>query len=194
MSTDNGDGEAPRGPGRPLAPLYREEYPAIARKLCDLGATDADLAEAFEVSRRTIFNWRAEHPDFAEACKVGKDVADDRVERSLYQRACGYDYEAVKIFPPKTEGGAPVIVPYMEHVPAETAAIAFHLKNRRPKKWRDRHELTGKDGGPIATITAQMPLNEKVEAYAQLLLAEGDPGFDDEASPPNNPPGTTDES
>jgi hypothetical protein len=30
--------------------------------------------------------------------KAGKAEADDRVERSLYQRAVGYEYDAVKIF------------------------------------------------------------------------------------------------
>ena len=32
------------------------------------------------------------------ALKVAKEVADQRVERSLYQRAVGYETDAVKIF------------------------------------------------------------------------------------------------
>jgi hypothetical protein len=44
------------------------------------------------------------------------DKADGRVERSLYQRANGYNYEAVKIFMP---AGAkqPIVVHYVEHMP-----------------------------------------------------------------------------
>jgi hypothetical protein len=38
-----------------------------------------------------------------------------------------------------------------EHVPPDTTAGIFWLKNRRPEAWRERqqHEHTGKDGEPI---------------------------------------------
>lgn len=136
--------------GRPSE--YKPEYAAVAKKLCELGATDSDLAHAFEVSRSTIFTWRATHPDFLDACEVGKQAADDRVVRSLYERANGYSYDSCKIFLPK-DAPAPVIVPYVEHVPPSDTAAIFWLKNRRPKEWRDRsqHELSGPDGGPIKT-------------------------------------------
>jgi hypothetical protein len=54
------------------------------------------------------------HPAFGEALKLGKKEADERVERSLYSRAVGYHYDAVKIFLPygATE---PVYAPYVEH-------------------------------------------------------------------------------
>ena len=53
-----------------------------------------------------------------------------RVERSLYERANGYSYDAVKIFMP---AGAkkPVYAPYIEHVPPDVTAAIFWLKNRR---------------------------------------------------------------
>jgi hypothetical protein len=45
-----------------------------------------------------------------------------RVERSLYERANGYNYDAVKIFMP---AGAkqPVVVHYVEHMPPDTRAL-----------------------------------------------------------------------
>ena len=54
-----------------------------------------------------------------------------RVERSLYQRAVGYHYDSVKIFMP---AGAkkPIYAPYVEHVPPDTIAAIFWLKNRDP--------------------------------------------------------------
>jgi hypothetical protein len=59
-----------------------------------------------------------------------------RVERSLYQRGLGYNYEATKIFMP---AGAkqPVVVHYLEHVPADVGAAFIWLKNRDPDRWRD---------------------------------------------------------
>lgn len=72
----------------------------MARHLCKLGATDADLAAAFEVSIPTIDTWKAKHPDFLGSLKAGKAEADERVKRSLYARANGFHYEAVKISMP----------------------------------------------------------------------------------------------
>ena len=59
-----------------------------------------------------------------------------RVKRSLYARAVGYNYEAVKIFMPANRE-KPVIVPYIEHVPPDVTACIFWLENRDPQHWRD---------------------------------------------------------
>jgi hypothetical protein len=59
-----------------------------------------------------------------------------RMERSLYMRGVGYSYDAVKIFMP---AGAkkPVYAPYIEHIPPDTTAAIFWLKNRDPAHWRE---------------------------------------------------------
>lgn len=126
--------------GRPSS--YKPEFVEQARKLCQLGATDLELADFFGVTDRTIYRWQTEFPEFCQALKAGKDPADDRVERSLFHRANGYTYDAVKIMAVK---GEVVKVPYREHVPPDTTACLFWLKNRRPDKWRDiqKHEIGG---------------------------------------------------
>ena len=134
------------GRGRPSG--FKKEYVEQAKKLCLLGATDPEIAEFFEVTERTINRWKHDFPDFCQALKLGKDEADDRVEKSLYRRALGYSHEAVKIFAdPKT--GAEQIVPYTEHYPPDTTACIFWLKNRRKADWRDRQEHTGADGASL---------------------------------------------
>lgn len=122
--------------GRPTK--YRREYVKQARKLCDLGATDRDLAEFFGVTERTIKNWQQAHADFFQSTKVGKEASDDRVEKSLYRRATGYTFDAVKIM---QHEGAPIEHNYVEHVPPDVTACIFWLKNRRRAEWRDRHEV-----------------------------------------------------
>lgn len=128
--------------GRPSN--YKADYAKQAAKLCELGATDAEVADFFEVSLATITNWKAKHPDFVGALKSGKAVSDERVERSLYHRAVGYKHDAVKIFMP-AGAKAPVYAPYVEHIPPDTTACIFWLKNRRPALWRDvqKHEIGG---------------------------------------------------
>ena len=67
-------------------------------------------------------------------------MADERVERSLYRRAVGYTYDAIKIMQNK---GVVVTHKYKEHVPPDTTAAIFWLKNRRGEAWKDvrKHEV-----------------------------------------------------
>lgn len=137
-----------RSRGRPS--LYRAEYCSVAHDLAESGSTDAEIAQALDVHPVTLYRWCAAHPELRKAVRLGKEAADDRVERSLYHRAVGYSHEAVKIM---QEKGVPVLVRYTEHVPPDPGAAFNWLKNRRPNDWRDRKELTGEDGGPIRTRT-----------------------------------------
>ena len=122
--------------GRPSA--FKPEFAEEAQKLCKLGATDAELADFFAVSIVTIWAWQRRYPEFLSALKAGKQEADDRVERSLYQKAIGYTFDAVKIFCSKD--GDVTQVPYREHAAPDTTAAIFWLKNRRSGDWREKTE------------------------------------------------------
>lgn len=124
--------------GRPTD--YQEVYAAQAEKLCQLGATDEEIADFFGVQARTVYRWKHQFPEFCQALKAGKEVADERVQRSLYQRAIGYRQDAVKIFMP-AGADAPVYADYVEHIAPDTTAAIFWLKNRRPNEWREKAEL-----------------------------------------------------
>jgi hypothetical protein len=123
--------------GRPTG--YDPSFCQEAANLCINGATDEELAQAFGVSARTVYRWQAAHPEFSQALKAGKEMADERVIRSLYHKAVGYTHDAVKIFMP-ANADAPVYAPYQEHVPPDTTAAIFWLKNRRAGEWRDKTE------------------------------------------------------
>lgn len=116
---------------------YKPEYVTQAAKLCALAATDQELADFFEVTVTTLNRWKISYPEFCASIKDAKEQADDRVERSLFQRATGYEQDEVKIFMP---GGkdAPVYAPYRAKIAPDTTACIFWLKNRRPDLWRDK--------------------------------------------------------
>lgn len=121
--------------GRPSS--FKPEYAEQARKLCLLGATDKDLADFFGYSEQTINAWKDKHPEFLEALKSGKSVADARVERALFERAVGYSHPEDKIF---IHNGKPVVVPTTKHFAPDAVSCIFWLKNRMPDKWRDKPE------------------------------------------------------
>jgi len=131
--------------GRPTK--YQTDFARKAVKLCEAGFTDVEIADFFDVNPATITRWKHSHKEFCASLKAGKAPADDRVERSLYQRAIGYEQEEVKIFMP---AGAiePVYAKFTAKYAPDVTACIFWLKNRRPEQWRDRPEGAG--GGDLA--------------------------------------------
>jgi hypothetical protein len=146
--------------GRPT--VYRDNYPAIAQGMCELGATDEQIAKALNVCVATLHNWMNTKPDFLEAFKVGKAPNDDRTERTLYQRAMGYSYETEKVFNYK---GEIVRAKVTEHVPPDVASLIFWLKNRRPDVWRDRKDV--EFGGKVTLESAALSLLDDVAEEAE---------------------------
>jgi transposase-like protein len=136
--------------GRPT--LYDPAFPEQARKLSELGATDLEIADFFGVDARTFYRWRNQHEEFCQALIVGKAALDDRVERSLFMRAVGYERDAVKIFMP-SGSPEPVYAPYREHIAADPGAAKLWLTNRRGEVWRDKKEVDVK--GDIASMLAE---------------------------------------
>lgn len=136
--------------GRP--PTYKPEFAKQGATLARLGATDMELADFFEVEVRTIYRWKHDHPAFCQSLKAGKEEADERVERSLYQKAIGYEQDEVKIFMP-AGAEAPVYAPYRAKIAPDTTAAIFWLKNRRSQEWRDKQDVEH-TGGIAINITS----------------------------------------
>lgn len=108
-----------------------------ARFLAARGATDAELAEFFEVSEKTLNTWKKTHPEFLQSLKDGKSVADDKVQNSLFQKAVGYSHPDTHV---SNHQGTVTLTPVVKHYPPDTTACIFWLKNRKPAEWRDKVE------------------------------------------------------
>jgi len=117
---------------------YQPGFAKIAEKLCQLGGTDRDVAEALNVSEATVNNWKREFPEFMESLKTGKAVSDAEVEKSLYKRAIGYEVVETTVVKFKTGTRVKTVT---RHIPPDPTSCIFWLKNRMPDKWRDRQEL-----------------------------------------------------
>lgn len=127
------------------APLeYNKKYHLDwAWSLYAKGATDQEVADSFGVSVRTIHRWKKDHPEFAEVVLQSKEVADAKVERSLYQLATGCEYTntdtEITIDKDGNQKPAKIKKTTVQAKP-DTGAVCFWLKNRKPQEWRDRRE------------------------------------------------------
>lgn len=107
------------------------------------GATDEEIAKAFHITGRTLRRWKKNYPSFAKALENGKEIADSKVERSLYERATGYDYEESEaIVETGTDGTQkPLKVRKIKHhAPPDVMAQMYWLNNRRPGEYRRNPE------------------------------------------------------
>jgi hypothetical protein len=122
--------------GRPTR--FKTEYLAAIYKLCQLGATDADIAEAFGVTRRTVCGWKKKHPEVFSHIKRGKEDANENVKRALYHRAIGYSVKETKLA--MFEGVFTDERVITKHYPPDTTACEIWLINRDPENWKSRNK------------------------------------------------------
>lgn len=102
------------------------------------GFTDKEISSFFGITETTLNNYKKSKPDFFESLKNWKLEADKKVERSLYERACGYSHPEEVIF--QYEGKV-IRAETIKHYPPESTSMIFWLKNRKPTEWRDKTEV-----------------------------------------------------
>lgn len=116
-----------------------EVHPAWAASLGRTGATCAEIAAEMGVHPATLYRWQSEHPEFREALKAAKTVADALVEDSLLARALGMEVTEVRVT--ENRDGTKTTVTTTRQLPPDVTACIFWLKNRQPALWRDHPEL-----------------------------------------------------
>lgn len=152
---------------------YRPAYAFQAQQMRAGGATEEEIAKAFDVATSTMRGWIVRHDAFREAMALGYAAATGRVEESLYKRAIGYEAPRTKVFLP---AGAtePIHASYMEHVAPDVGAIKYWLGNRAPDQWRERQSIehSGPDGGPIELQARQAAISDMLAELRQAKRQE----------------------
>lgn len=121
-------------------PKYQGEKTCDAAKMMAAkGWIDAEIAKGLIIAESTLYEWKKDYPELSEAIKAGKDLIDTMVEKSLLNRAMGCSIKETKVHLDKH--GDVHETEIDRHLPPDVTAQIFWLKNRKPKVWRDKHEV-----------------------------------------------------
>lgn len=124
------------------------------------GLTYEQIAHNMGIGLTTLKEWRQKQPTIQSALKKGKEVVDIEVENALLKRALGYTITLKKQKVDK-EGCVHDLLEDV-HVPGDTTAQIFWLKNRKRQQWRDKieYENTGENKNGV--------MDELVEALKNV--------------------------
>lgn len=100
------------------------------------GLTDEHLAKKMGITTSTLYEWKKKYSEISEALKKGKELVDIQVENALLKRALGYEFNERRV--EKSDKDGVKVVKIIKHIPPDTTAQIFWLKNRRPDRWRDK--------------------------------------------------------
>ena len=128
------------------------------------GLTYEQIANNIGICRDTLNEWKNKNADISDALKKGREVSDIEVENSLFRKTSGYNITVKKTFKlrkveydpttgKKIKEHEELAVGYDEvHIPADTTAQIFWLKNRKPEQWKDRVEKHVELEGKVVNI------------------------------------------
>ena len=103
------------------------------------GLTYEQIAHNMGIGLTTLKEWRQKDATISSTLKRGREVVDYEVENALLKRALGYTITIVEQKLDK-EGCVHTLEKDV-HVPGDTTAQIFWLKNRRKQQWRDKVEV-----------------------------------------------------
>lgn len=119
----------------------QELHDEWAWSLAAQGKIDKEISKAMGISTSILHLWKVNNASFSSSLKTGKDIADAKVVRALFDRATGFEYKEKKIVIEIDKDGnqKPARIETTErYLPPDVTACIFWLKNRRPAQWADR--------------------------------------------------------
>jgi hypothetical protein len=107
------------------------------------GYYEEQMAQILGVGVSTWHLYKTQHQEMVDALKTGKEDLVAELEKTLFQRAKGMEYEEVKTIVEKDDQGRDKkkIEKVKKWLAPDTTALIFSLKNLKPEQWRDRHEV-----------------------------------------------------
>jgi hypothetical protein len=128
-----------------------------------------DIAHNVGISVSTLKEWRNKYPAISEALSRAREVADIRLENSMYQQATGYTYDEIIKVPklnPET-GKVELVIDKVitRWMAPDYRATSFLMRNRMPEKWRDKPpEMETERGDSVEVV---FDVDEEEEQIAE---------------------------
>lgn len=130
------------------------------------GSTMAEIAKMLGVAESTVYKWRAEHKEFAEAVKKGANEANGEILNAAFRQAVGYVLhvvEPIKVKRQRWDDRAQrmltdeevVMVEYDKTIPPDPQMTRFMLINRLSADYKAKP--TDEDEGGSVTLIHQVP-------------------------------------
>jgi hypothetical protein len=135
-----------------------------AYMLAVLGATELDMAAAFEVPRTTIQWWKKNRPEFKKACDDGTLGLISGAAQGLARRALGYEYdEEIATYDRQTKTYIKTTKRMIMHPDPWAAARLLELKARN-YNWSVTQQIQ------INNVNTNIDINYNELTTEQLLV------------------------
>lgn len=144
----------------PFTDTYLEKVRPHLNQISELvliGYTNLEIAKALDISEETFYQYKKNYPEFSESITKNKPLANDKVIRSLYQRAQNQEiHETEEIeehlfikdkgsgyeVPVCDDYGNPIIkrkkIKRTKVIPGDVKAMQFWLMNRGRNLWTNK--------------------------------------------------------
>ena len=129
----------------------------LVNRLASLGMSIPQMGKVLGIEPRSMASLIEGDDKFYLAYAEGKREPDMMVQRSLFRKACGYEYQEVTVTEHLDADDQLInktVVTRNKHQSPDTSAAVFWLKNRMRSEWqdtfhsavslRDRAELAGR--------------------------------------------------
>ena len=125
------------------------------------GLTNEQIANNIGINVKTLYEWKNKESNISNALKKGKEVIDFEVENALLKRALGY---TITINEQKIDKDGCVHDTKRDvHIPGDTTAQIFWLKNRKKEQWREKQEYSVENAPTKIMIVNSLPKDDDDE-------------------------------
>lgn len=161
-----------QAPGVHQEKTYQDCFTILGYNAAMMGMNKEEIAILFGIHRQTLYEWIDKYPDFGEAMEEGR-LASTYVMGALNKAALGYDKDEVE----RVIKDGKVISEKVttKHFKPDIGAVKYLLNNRHPDKFKDKVEITGKDGGAIEVVSTSINVNDAASAaaiYQKMIRGE----------------------
>lgn len=122
---------------------YSPEHLEAAKEAIEAGATNKETAQYLGIHECTFYAWKKRYPEFDKATTRAKKIANQRVEARAFELAVGTTIKKQVVVKTRDAAGneKSEVVDLIEEIPPNERSISFWLRNRDPKRWRDKVDV-----------------------------------------------------